>query len=131
MKLTDTLYTSVSQHGSSAKILGRRRAVSVCDATGRNSWRMTYCFAAKQKLLFIGPFPTVGLCEARDKREEAKKHLLANIDLSSAKREAKVSALETALNSFEVVAREWLERYSGSWTPTKQGADDMPPAFSR
>ena len=40
-----------------------------------------------------------------------------NIAPSSAKREAKATAVEAALNSFEVVAREWFERYSTSWTP--------------
>jgi hypothetical protein len=43
--------------------------------TGKKSWWMAYRFAGKQKLLAIGPYPTVGLREARDKREEAKKQL--------------------------------------------------------
>ncbi len=78
---------------------------------------MAYRFAGKQKLLSIGPYPTIGLREARDKREEAKRQLLANIDPSGAKREAKATAAEAALNSFEVVAREWFDGYSASWTP--------------
>jgi hypothetical protein len=42
---------------------------------GKKSWRMAYRFAGKQKLLVIGPYPTVGLREARDEREGAKKQL--------------------------------------------------------
>ena len=49
------------------------------------------------------------------KQEEAKKQLLANIDPSNAKREAKAQVAEAARNSFETVVREWFDRYSASW----------------
>lgn len=117
MKLTDTFIRRVNGNGKVQKHSDGGGLFLYVTPTGKKSWRMAYRFAGKQKLLAIGPYPTVGLREARDKREEAKKQLLANIDPSSAKREAKASAAEAALNSFEVVAREWLERYSGSWTP--------------
>lgn len=117
MKLTDTFIRRVSGNGKVQKHSDGGGLFLYVTPTGKKSWRMAYRFAGKQKLLAIGPYPTVGLREARDKREEAKKQLLANIDPSSAKREAKATAAEAALNSFEVVAREWLDRYSASWTP--------------
>ncbi len=116
MKLTDTFIRRVSGNGKVQKHSDGGGLFLYVTPTGKKSWRMAYRFAGKQKLLSIGPYPTVGLREARDKREEAKKQLLANIDPSGAKREAKATAAEAALNSFEVVAREWFGRYSASWT---------------
>jgi integrase len=40
-----------------------------------------------------------------------------NIDPSSAKQAAKVSAAEAAKNSFEIICREWIENYSNKWAP--------------
>ena len=117
MKLTDTFIRRVNGNGKVQKHSDGGGLFLYVTPTGKKSWRMAYRFAGKQKLLSIGPYPTVGLREARDKREEAKKQLLANIDPSSAKREAKATAAEAALNSFEVVAKEWFDRYSTSWTP--------------
>ncbi len=116
MKLTDTFIRRVSGNGKVQKHSDGGGLFLYVTPTGKKSWRMAYRFAGKQKLLSIGPYPTIGLREARDKREEAKKQLLANIDPSSAKQEARATAAEAALNSFEVVAREWFAKHSASWT---------------
>jgi len=117
MKLTDTFIRRVSGNGKVQKHSDGGGLYLYVTPTGKKSWRMGYRFAGKQKLLTIGPYPTVGLREARDKREEAKKLLLANIDPSSAKQEAKAAAVEAASNSFEAVTREWFAKHSPSWTP--------------
>lgn len=70
----------------------------------------------KQKLLVIGPYPAVSLKEARERRDTAKKLLVDNIDPSTAKQEAKAVAANAAKNSFQVIALEWLEKYSVNWT---------------
>ena len=74
----------------------------------------------KHKLLVIGPYPAISLKEARERREAAKKLLVDNIDPSTAKREAKAGAENAAKNTFEAVAREWIEKFAGSWTPITQ-----------
>jgi len=117
MKLTDTFIRRVNGNDKVQKHSDGGGLFLYVTPTGKKSWRMAYRFAGKQKLLTIGPYPTVGLREARDKREEAKKQLLANIDPSNAKREAKAQIAEAARNSFEAVAREWFDRYSASWSP--------------
>ena len=42
---------------------------------GGKRWRLAYRFAGKQKVLAIGVYPAVGLPEARDARDEAKRLL--------------------------------------------------------
>ena len=117
MKLTDAFIRRVNGNGKVQKHSDGGGLFLYVTPTGKKSWRMAYRFAGKQKLLTIGPYPTVGLRDARDKREEAKKQLLANIDPSSAKREARAQVAEAARNSFEAVAREWFDRYSVLWSP--------------
>ena len=42
--------------------------------------------------------------------------MVDNIDPSTAKQEAKAVAANAAKNSFQVIALEWLEKYSVNWT---------------
>src|SRR5437762_13148963 len=61
---------------------------------GGKHWRYRYEFEGREKLLTIGPYPSVGLINARDARDGAKATLRTGRDPSVAKRvdRAKVSA---------------------------------------
>ncbi|WP_020481974.1 tyrosine-type recombinase/integrase [Methylomonas sp. MK1] len=83
---------------------------------GSKLWRLAYRFAGKQKTLAIGEYPTIGLADARAKREEAKKQLANGIDPSTAKKAAKAANQDAAANSFEVIAREWHETHMANKT---------------
>ncbi len=117
MKLTDVFIRRVSGNGKVQKHSDGGGLFLYVTPEGKKSWRMAYRFAGKQKLLVIGPYPAIGLKEARDRREDAKKLLVDHIDPSAAKQTAKIMAAEASRNSFEAVAREWLDKYSGTWTP--------------
>ena len=117
MKLTDVFIRRVNGNGKVQKHSDGGGLFLYVTPEGKKSWRMAYRFAGKQKLLVIGPYPAIGLKEARDRREEAKKLLVDHVDPSAAKQTAKVMAAEASRNSFEAVAREWLDKYSVTWTP--------------
>ena len=74
---------------------------------GAKYWRLAYRFAGKQKTLALGIYPRVSLADARDKREEARKLLAAEVDPSENKKILKSSKIDQHANSFELVAREW------------------------
>lgn len=59
--------------------------------TGRRTWRLAYRHGGKQKLLVIGPYPLVKLGEARQARDEAKRHLLQGTDPMAVRKEAKAA----------------------------------------
>lgn len=40
---------------------------------GAKLWRLGYRFGGKQKSLALGAYPTVGLADARERREESRK----------------------------------------------------------
>ncbi len=122
MKLTDTFIRHVTANGKVQKHSDGGGLLLYVTPTGKKSWRLAYRFAGRQKLISLGPYPSVSLREAREKREDAKKLLREHIDPSEARRQAREAAAEAARNSFEDVAREWYARYSIKWVPSYRKA---------
>ncbi len=80
-------------------------------------WRLAYRFNAKQKTLALGVYPAVSLAKARQRRAKAREQLADSIDPGLAKKaEKQISNLSTA-NTFEAVAREFLDTKAHDWTP--------------
>jgi|SRR5271166_733244 len=77
---------------------------------GAKRWRMAYRFGGVQKVLAIGVYDAVGLKEARQAREEARRSLVHGIDPSRIKREAKALQLEKDANTFDAIAAELAEK---------------------
>lgn len=82
---------------------------------GSKWWRFKYRFAKKERLLGLGVYPEVGLKEARDERDNAKRQLRQGIDPSAARKAQKAARVDRAAGSFEVVAREWYEKQEAAW----------------
>lgn len=74
---------------------------------GSRLWRLAYRFAGKQKLLALGAYPLVGLADARQARDAAKRQLAQGVDPLEARREAKAEATG---DTFRLVAEEYLEK---------------------
>lgn len=82
---------------------------------GGKLWRLKYRFGGKEKRLSFGVYPTVGLREAREYREQAKKLLSQGIDPGEAKKEARAVAVAEQRkqeNTFEAVAMDWFNAYA-------------------
>ena len=77
---------------------------------GGQLWRLKYRFNGKEKKLAIGPFPEVGLKEARDKRDEARSLLAIGIDPSQQKKTEKQAQVLSAANTFQAVADEYIAK---------------------
>src|ERR1700730_10061168 len=83
--------------------------------TGGRWWRLKYRFEGKEKRLSLGVYPDVSLKDARDRRDASRKLLADGIDPSENRKALKSARADKAANSFEVVAREWLAKYSATW----------------
>jgi hypothetical protein len=81
-------------------------------------WRMNYRFEGKQKALALGAYPDVSLKAARERRDEARRLMADGIDPAAAKAAAKASKAGSAVNSFEVIAREWYKKQADLWSPS-------------
>lgn len=84
---------------------------------GGKWWRLKYRLDGKEKRLSLGVYPEVSLKEAREKREQERKLLAEGVDPSEHRKAKKFARAETAANSFEVIAKEWLTKNISQWTP--------------
>ena len=84
-------------------------------SSGGKWWRLRYRFAGKEKRLSLGVYPDVGLKDAGERRDAARKLLADGIDPSQNRRSAKLALGVSVANSFELITREWFARYSADW----------------
>jgi len=75
-------------------------------------WRFDYTFNDKRKTLALGIYPDVSLATARERHQKARTSIADGID-PAAQKQAEKQATE---DSFEAVAREWIEKQRKSWT---------------
>lgn len=80
---------------------------------GGKLWRLDYRFEGKRKTLALGAYPEVILRDARMRALEAKKLLAQGIDPSQKRRAER----EARQDTFENVAREWIDKMGSSWAP--------------
>jgi len=85
--------------------------------TGGRWWRFKYRYNGKEKTLSLGTYPEIKLSDARKLREEARTHVAKGIDPSELRKATKATQAESAANSLEVVAREWIGKQSENWSP--------------
>ncbi len=77
---------------------------------GTKLWRMAYRFNGSQKLLSFGAYPAVGLSEARQKREAAKKLLASDIDPASQSKQDKIARQTERQNTFATISENFLNK---------------------
>lgn len=83
---------------------------------GSKYWKLKYRIHGKEKTLSIGVYPEISLLEAREKVFEARKKIKEHIDPSQEKKVRKLTARVSSENSFEAIAREWVELQKERWT---------------
>jgi len=86
--------------------------------TGGKLWYLKYRFGGKEKKLSFGAYPTLSLDAARQRREETKKLLSNGVDPGEMKKILKTANSNMAINTFEIVAREWHHKFAsaGKWS---------------
>ena len=73
-------------------------------------WRMAYRFNGLQKLLSLGAYPAIGLSEARQKRDAAKKLLASDVDPAFQSKQEKIARLEAGQNTFATISESFLNK---------------------
>jgi len=104
--LNDTRVRTARACGRPIKLSDSGGLYLLIQPHGSKLWRLAYRFGGKQKTLAIGVYPTITLKHAREKRDEAKELLAANIDPSTQRR---LDKLSTSIgNTFQAVSEEVL-----------------------
>ena len=127
MPLTDTAIRSAKPTAKPRRIHDTLGLYIEIAPSGGKQWRFKYRFDGVdktgqpkrvEKRLSLGIYPAVGLRDARERRDAARKLLAAGIDPGVQRKAEKAAGRERCANSFEVVAREWLEKRSLGWVPS-------------
>jgi integrase len=86
--------------------------------SGGKHWKMKYRKDdGKEGLLTFGSYPEISLDQARRKREEARAHKAEGRDPGEVRRREKAERGERAKNTFEAVAKAWMEVHSTKVKP--------------
>ena len=119
MPLTDTILRAVKQGEKAVKLFdGGGLYLEVAPAGGK-WWRLKYRFEGKEKRISLGTYPAVGLKEARERREQAKKLLSQGINPSMERKESKAASIAEQRekeNTFEAVAKDWFNTHAPDLT---------------
>jgi integrase len=78
--------------------------------SGSKLWNVAYRFSGKQLKLSLGAYPTVGLKDAREQRDAAKRLLAAGIDPGQQKKTDALAKANAGANTFAVIADELLAK---------------------
>jgi integrase len=117
MALSDTTIRKAALPEKPKKMADGGGLYLLLSPNGSKWWRLKYRFGGKEKLLSLGTYPDTGLADAREKRDGARRLLAQGVDPGAQRRAEKVAGVERAANSFELIAREWLEVKQPEWTP--------------
>jgi integrase len=83
------------------------------EPSGRKWWKLRVTFAKKENSFSLGDYPDLTLAKARQKALEIRQQVKDGVDPGMARKAAKATHGED--NSFEAIAREWVEKFSPSW----------------
>jgi integrase len=115
MPLTDTAIRRVKPQKKPFKLFDSAGLFLLVTPSGGKWWRFKYRFAGKEKLLSLGTYPDVSLKDARERRDQERKKLADKIDPAVNRKAVKAAWTENLTNSFEVVAREWMDKQASAW----------------
>ena len=116
MALTDTALRNAKPSNKPIRLTDDGGLYLLLNPNGSKWWRFDYRFAGKRKTLSMGVYPDVGLKDARERRDLARKQLANDIDPAENRKAQKAASVERSANSFEVIAREWFEKRRSSWS---------------
>ena len=108
MSLTHLKIAAAKPQQKPYKLTDAQQLYLVVQPSGAKLWRMNYRYAGRQKTLHLGPWPALGIADARAKRDEARSKVAGGEDPAAVKRIERLTASSNAANSFEAVADEWL-----------------------
>ncbi len=115
MPLSDTAIRAVKPRDKAYKVADEKGLFLLVNPGGSKLWRLKYRIDSKEKVLALGAYPEVGLKDAREKRDDARKLIAAGIDPAQKRKSDEAEARLRATNTFELVAREWHENIKGEW----------------
>ena len=76
---------------------------------GKKAWCYRFKLNGKSSMFALGEYPTVKLAGAREKCEQARKQVADGVSPTQARQLDKIRKVNDASNTFELIAKEWLQ----------------------
>ena len=110
-RLTDIKVKTAKPKEKPYKLAAGRGLHLLVKTDGSKHWQFRFRFDGKENTLAIGRYPEVSLASAEKKATSSLELLAEGINPSENKKAAKASKTGALANSFEVVAREWVNNF--------------------
>lgn len=120
MSLTDTQIRNIKSAKKPIRLFDGGGLYLEIAPSGGKWWRLKYRFDRKEKRISLGVYPEISLKGARARRDDARKLLAEEVDPGENRKAIRDAKADRSANSFEVVAREWLSKYSSKWSESHQ-----------
>ena len=118
MSLTELAIKNRKPSDKPIKMPDERGLFLLIHPNGSKYWRLRYSFEGRERLLALGVYPDVSLAEARERRDQARRHIANGVDPGVLKKVSKRAIRTASENSFESIAREWYVKHSKNWVPS-------------
>lgn len=115
--LSDTKVRNAKPQEKEYKLFDGGGMFLLITPSGGKLWHLKYRFNDKEKKLALGSYPEISLSDARERRADARKLLANSVDpgaVRKAQKQADIQETET----FEIIAREWFQKFSQRWKET-------------
>jgi integrase len=109
--LTDTEIRKAKPKAAAYQMTDGRGLFLWVTPTGGKLWRWKYRFDGAGKQMSYGQYPDVPLLDARERHAEARKILASGVDPMAKRKAEKAASMASDANSFQTVARLWLEHW--------------------
>lgn len=116
MPLTDTRIRNAKPVTKPYKIADSGGLHIEVRPSGAKLWRYRYRIAGRENLFALGEYPALSLAEARTERDKARKLVKQGIHPAHNRQALLVAQVAENSSTFEIVAREWIERNRARWS---------------
>lgn len=110
MALSDAAIRAAKPSATQFKLFDEGGLFLIVRPSGGKLWRLKYRHQGKEQQLSIGRYPDVGLKEARERRDQARKQIAAGVNPAFEKKRAAIAASISAANTFKAVAEEFIAK---------------------
>jgi integrase len=121
--LTDRKVTQAKIQAKPYRLADGENLYCFIAASGVKSWQFRYRFDGTPKTLSIGRYPTITLHAAREKAEDARRHLANHRDPIVQAQVVKARTVAESRDTFKTVAESWVKRTAKrkAWTESYKG----------
>lgn len=117
MPLTDAKIRSTKPAEKAFKVSDSEGLYLLVKPNGTKLWRWKYRIAKKENHFAIGVYPRVSLAEAREARDAGRKLVKQGVHPAHERQAQQAAQVAENANTFEAVAREWVDKKKLGWTP--------------